>query len=582
MRRGQDKSGPKLRAEFKSPSITDFSNSAVPQDFTFIVEKQIYKCKAAQLCPVSEVISNRINSVIFLSPTKTEYTNSEIRDSDNSFFEGFFYNFNSKQNNKPYCEKLKDPHHYFQVFLDSIAGNEIIIDKFNAFFLNYVATVLDIKPLITATEPFMATIQPHNLNCTNCVQILGYFSQHNIRREEVVKFVVDNWRELDCSFETLICYTSHATNDENDYDPDELRKLKKLIKMPYEFFEFVFSHPSFKPRVLQWMPWFVYLLITTNSQNPETPNPDFIKLLKYCDFKKAPSYLVDQIISTISYDEIPFDFIQTIEPLFCSKVDPQTKIKSLKTDKVLQLLKNSKIENEKKKNSKETAPRSQPKPTEIPAQTVPQQPSKQPVSKSSGIIELPFTPICNQNFNGIFSYFISQKKLRSSVKVFGGGNKESMLQHLFEYDSKMFEYYWDSYSRIDLSSLKNAWLVFSFKSYRVKLDHYSLATSPFMQRKDCPGIQPISWRIEGFDDYIEKVADIKSDTNWEKVALEIKNHALVKNGDVVETFRAVHSTKAYRTFKFTMMENKEKTKDYANQLKLNAIEFYGKLIPISS
>ena len=150
------------------PQLSDYSNSSLPRDFTFYIDKSEYRCISTQIYSISEAIYQ-----VILEKQRPIFS----------------YRFKT----------LKDPIKLFQSFIDSLDGKEIQIDESNAFFFNKIADELRIPQLKQATKPFMN----YKLSPSNALTIFGLMAQHNIVDEDVLKYVTKNWDNVFCNDEKV-------------------------------------------------------------------------------------------------------------------------------------------------------------------------------------------------------------------------------------------------------------------------------------------------------------------------------------------------------------------------------------------
>lgn len=184
----------------------------------------------------------------------------------------------------------------------------------------------------------------------------------------------------------------------------------------------------------------------------------------------------------------------------------------------------------------------------------------------------------NDLFKGVFNYIMTHKpnSFHHLVEVRCGGDLGSRVYKLFNYDD-IWSFNWNTYSKKELSVLKNAWITIQFPYHKLCLSHYTLASSRCVNGKNLEGLQPKSWKIEGSDDMEQ----------WTLLSL-IKNTQLMTKVDAVATFpvNAKQQQKQqnyFSCFKLTLINNgANPRKPFYDQLKLNAIEFYGVLMTIAS
>lgn len=547
-----------------SLELSNFADTHIRPDFTFIVDRCKYKCKTIQLCSISNLIFKQISNVHFIDIVEFQYNNLESDGIANDYDQYFSFNFdeikNENKNNNITCDKLKDPHHYFQLFLNAVEGKNITITKFNAFFLNYVASILQIDELKKATEPFMS----FKLNTTNAIQILFYFSESNIRNNEVINYVSSNWSKFDFPVETLLNYASSSKSSKNK---PEFSKLVKMLQFPYEFFNFIFSSKSFRPRSEDWLLNFIIILVKQHKDSR-----DYCLLFKYIKFEQISNVNISKAIRYIAFDVIPPGFVESFEKRFTSDIDGQPLIYE-EEEEILE--ENDYYDDELEDDEKEDD-------------------EDDDDNDNDKKIKFSFKHEYNTLFRGVFSFFKKNKIFDQNVRCFCGGAKQGLLFHLFEYnDSIIFEYYWDSFKTGN--DISNAWFVITFPNHKFKLKNYTLATSPISREYVQKGVQPKSWIIEGSNTVInaysshlsgnddEKANAQIDEAKWDLITKEEDSKVLLNNENTIKTFGVEKRYREYyRSFRYRMLKNNV-TPDvkWYGLLKLNAIEFYGTLVKCS-
>ncbi|OHT03347.1 hypothetical protein TRFO_29268 [Tritrichomonas foetus] len=182
-------------------------------------------------------------------------------------------------------------------------------------------------------------------------------------------------------------------------------------------------------------------------------------------------------------------------------------------------------------------------------------------------------------FKGIFSYFKSETNQHSSLfKKYvdvdcGGDNNGSKVYNLFNYHD-IWTYHWNTFSMTEGSLLKNAWLTIRFPYHKLTLTNYTFASTNIVKGATHRGLQPKSWTIEASDDM----------KNWILISKVIGTTELSDSKDIATFSTDIkNSSSSFSCFRIKLIENGAKPiKKFANQLKLNAIEFYGTLTPINS
>jgi hypothetical protein len=174
----------------------------------------------------------------------------------------------------------------------------------------------------------------------------------------------------------------------------------------------------------------------------------------------------------------------------------------------------------------------------------------------------------DQIIDGVFHQIIREQRndWHNYVYLSGGGTKEKMLPHLFEFDADhLFEYHWDNYDSRERIKPANAWLQVQFPFHSFVLTHYTIATSG----KQFPfNSQPRSWNLEGS-------ADGK---NWTLLAQVRREDRFKEQTMALATFSVPRVRQAFTHFKLTQLENfaKQGAANYG-EMRINAIEFYGTL-----
>lgn len=549
-----------------SLELSKFAEISTLPDFTFIIDGCEYKCKTIQICSISQVIFSQLPNFQISEEKGTE-------DDFKSYHQCFIYNFDEKnlnsnnQNENITCSKLKDPHHYFQLFIDAIDGKNITITKFNAFFLNYIAGILQVEELKKATEPFMT----FKLNTANAIQILFYFSESNIRNNAVINYVSSNWSQFDFPIEIIKSYIS---NDLSLEKSDKL-KLEKMLHFPYEFFDFIFSNKSFKPRNDEWLYQFIYLLVKRNKSIK-----NYNLLFRYVKFEKITNVDLNKVIKCIAIDSIPSNFVDSFEKRFISEIDGKVLANDDESDSEDFSYESQEEDNSDYDNDNNEANKNE---TNGSNTTIMEKKTK-------------FKYEFKKLFKGVFSFFKQENCFPQNVKCYCGGTKQSLLFHVFEYDDDLiFEYYWDSFSVKKGTDIKNAWIVVTFPNHQFKLKNYTIATSPKSREFVQNGVQPKSWIVEGSNTVIEanssitnigdidKAASEIEEAKWELIAKEDDNKAFLANTENIKTFGVEKKYHAfYRSFRFKMLKNNVSPDiQWYGLLKLNALEFYGTLVAVS-
>lgn len=550
-----------------SLELSKFTETSTLPDFTFIIDGRTYKCKTVQICSLSPVIFHQLQDF------------QSSKDNDKYYDRYFSYSFdeiNNNQNNNITCDKLKDPHLYFQLFLDAIEGKNITITKFNAFFFNYIANLLQIEEFVKATLPFMS----FKLNTANAIQILFYFSECNIRNKDAIDYVSSNWSQFDFPIETIKNYASKSSNKSDSL------KLEKMIHFPFEFFDFVFSNRNFKPRSDEWLFQFIHLLVKRNKAIKE-----YRYLFQYVRFEKLTNVDINKIIKCVSFDSIPSNFVENFEQRFISEIDGKVLVddEEYDSDEFLYDYQEEDAEDDEENvdnnnnNEEEDNNVYDDDDDDYDYNNNENQNLNQNETININEKKIKFTYKFGYHFKGVFDFFTQNKALDSNIRYYCGGTKQNKLYHIFEYDeNEIYEHYWDSFNGRTPNDIKSAWVVISFVNHQFKLKNYTIATSPESLEKIQNGVQPKSWIIEASNSVIKDISDI-DDAKWSIIAKEENSKAFIVNTKLDKTFGIEkRNHEFYRSFRFKMMKNNaQPSTQWCNLLKLNALEFYGTLVRIS-
>lgn len=522
-----------------------FAKTSVYPNFSFYIDGKTYKCQAFLLCSLSKLIESQVLS------------------------QHPVYSFEFKD--------IKDPNNFFDIFMSMLNGNSCEINHSNAIFLNHIANSLQIDSLISATQPYLSV----PINTSNALQLLTSYSELNINCPHVVKFIHSNFQYF-------------------QNDPQ-----KQLSQLSLNSLHFLFGSNEFKIKDENAYYKFVSKLI-------EDRGDEFSALFAYSNLAKLSHSQMNEIINFVSIDSFTNSFIDAIGSRFVKNVDPKSMIDQISDQKVQpqnvsnqnlkpkteqpsfnQLFQNQLIQKAQQPQPAVYNSTSIPKPQNSP-QTEPQNVNnnKPPVNhhqshytsydqnnyyyeedfneEEEGQIDLHYRGEKDE-FNGVFAFFKKDYPpydFSQYVQVTAGGDHPKQAYHLFDYDD-IWSFHWNTYSTRDYSIIQNAWLMIHFPYHRLLIDHYTLASTCKVQNKMLDGLQPKSWKLEGSNDQQQ----------WTLLSL-VRNSIAMKEVDAVATF-PTKSQEHFSYFKLTLIENGAKpTKPFANQLKLNAIEFYGYLEPL--
>ncbi|OHT14294.1 hypothetical protein TRFO_43123 [Tritrichomonas foetus] len=628
------------------PSLQRLKLSALPNDFTFIVDGNEYKCRSDQISLISKKIFTRMSNPSLEPREKYEY-----------IFKG-----------------LKDPRKHFEIFMKALNGESIEINEYNCFFMNYLTKELEIKQLLDMTKKY----EKIQLSEKNALSILLLNSENGIIRKDAISFVADKWNSLldkkiifQLPYEAYeavfrdIKFKKNSANSHFKFISDLVNNRGSEFQKLYKFVKFndlqtkdlctaidALSIDSISDDFFNSLEQRFCRRITGDpigfdnfDDDEEEDEEEDLSQFAMRQFNKRKATIdisdilsqikpVNQTISksqqssnkqTISQtkenqgkgNNTPVDIEKMKTSAKSTKKSKKKKSKSVKNSEQKPSLsdisnpntiKNTKTESKKlqpisnpnSNSNQNPIPNTNTKPGKLPktqqsTQQLSNKPSKStsqpnntpsqlqnqhqktsnkgaqqiPVSNAPTPINFPYHHEYNEEFCGVFNYFVSKRSLLKNIEIECGGDKQNMVHHLFEYDKTMFQFHWDSFSHTDGASLKNAWYSIFFLNHAFKLTHYTLASSQFVKGKVCPGIQPRSWKLE---------ACVERGAPWETIASEVKSE-LLQASTAVATFPAL-SSKFYKGFRLQLIENaSKKSCVYYNQLKLNGIEFYGVLMP---
>ena len=191
-------------------------------------------------------------------------------------------------------QTLKDPNDDFEQLIKLINGFEIDISISNVTLLNEVSKILQIQPLLKATDSFIKTIQrtpDNNLN------LLESYITHQIACPELINEIVSKW-DL---YETLTDSPKEG-----------------LLLLSVESLESLFSSENFSVSNEET---FFELIIKIIEQNGQP----YSSLFSYCDFTKLTSNQIFRMIEIVAFDSLPPYIVDSLEQIFIQGADSNVK-----------------------------------------------------------------------------------------------------------------------------------------------------------------------------------------------------------------------------------------------------------------
>jgi hypothetical protein len=515
----------------------------VPATFLFSLDGKQYRCEASAIAAVSPVVREQVGRSILT------------------------FQFTG----------LCDPHTYFPVFLNLLSGLEIDVNFENAFFLNAIGQILNIQPLSLYTsrviDSAMARLTP--------IALLRNLGEHGLDTESTAQFVITHWSEFEANPE--------------------------ILTLPFRALDDLFDNENFEPSS-------EIVLFNLICNLVEKRGREFVTLLRHIRVATLDPAEMRRYIDIVSFDEIPSLVIAAIDDrLVCDIARPDEEFPSPGLPPVHPPISASgRIPAAVPISAKQAVPAPIPTPTAgkptvsapipTPISAKPAAPPPMPASNSTkptvpppalarsgsaptqvgrGRAEPPrkvsiFNPTVEFRFlehydreriiDGVFREITREQRHEWSNYVYltGGGTKEKMLAHLFEFDpDHLFEYHWDNYDAKEKIKPANAWLQVQFPFHTFVMTHYTIATSG----KQFPfNSQPRSWNMEGS-------ADGK---NWIVLAQVRRDDRFREQTMALATFPVPKIRQPFSYFKLTQIENfaKQGAPNFG-EMRINALEFYG-------
>lgn len=483
------------------------STSVVPNDFLLIIDGEQYPC--------------HLTNLLMFSPTIQEH----IRQNPNiKYFK---------------IEKLKDPHHYMNVFLRLISGFSVEINVDNAFFLYELSKILQIKPLKDKTGEHCSI--PFNIS--NILQIIQNLADHGLDVTNASNFVAENWEIL-------------------KYKPE-------FLSLPLEVLDNVLKSQNFLPKtetdVFDW----IHNLVVTRGR-------EFSVLYDNCYLEKLTPPQIQVFIDDVSYDKIPDAVWEGIIERFKMPVDNTAKI----DDSVpLQTVPTSTVPMQPMITPKpqvQMQPQFQPIiQNQNPIQAQPQlhvhtQPAPQVLSHKEEPDKLPpgtIRAVCDPDYalDGVISQLRDRfpDSWKRCLYVTGGGSKQAKILQIFNYDDTKGAW-WDNYNGSGFAK-GDAWLMVRFYNHKLRLTGYTLGSCAKARNSH----QPRRWRVDGSLD----------GQHWSEVH-SVANSMAMNSPNALVTFELPRATEPLSYFRWTMLENHTRG-SVSNQYEfsVSALEMFGDLIP---
>lgn len=300
-----------------------------------------------------------------------------------------------------------------------------------------------------------------------------------------------------------------------------------LLSLSVSSLEYLFSSDTFQQNKEDTLFDLIIKIIEQNGQTYST-------LFSYCDPTKLTSNQLLKMIEIVSFDSIPQQLIDSLEQRFVQGSNLIIETYSDSTE--------SRILGNDSKSFKFNQ------------------------SYDDSFV-----------FKGIFHYILtySSNVFDKCVRLSCGSDKKRYLNSLFEYDD-IERYHWDNYSSSskDKSKLdiKNAWILISLPSHKIRLDDYT-----FVVLQNNTKNRPKSWII-----YARNHNDPPD--VWQKIDeknLKMNQNVFLAKERYIKTFTIPNNRNFYSQFKIQFTENQFKTKNGGEQeIALCGIEFYGTLARI--
>ena len=487
-------------------TLEDLASVPLPPSFTFVVDGKEYKCQASVAHAISPVIRK----------------NPMVQATSRFVFPG-----------------LKDPKNEFPNFMKLISGGEIDITPANAPFFCEIGRRLEIESLYTYSKNIITSIKPGD-----CMAVLKEVSEQGIEMGGLIDYVVKNWSQF-----------VHRPEIET---------------LPLHCLEEIFGHKGFRCGDVDAFFQLVCRIVETNGH-------EYCALFRFVDMTRLDSKQMEELLDLVNFDEVPLVLFEQFERrLMCEVADMEEEQDDVVVPQRGPFMLGA--HQPWPRQVQDLGDMSHPMyVSQVPGGdfTLPPrasgyttvQPAK-PVTPNTR--EFKWNPDWDENeedpvINGVFSYIIRTwpKTWQDLIEVDGGGTKQKMLIHLFEY-KQIFKFHWDSYdSKVGIKP-ENAWLQLHLTAHQLVLKHYSIATSVTRVNS-----QPKSWRLEASND----------GQTWVCIST-VRGYQKTKTAKQIVFTTPIQARVApYSYFKLIQTENWSKANAAnAGELRINAIEFYGTLI----
>lgn len=513
-----------------------------PCDFKLVVGDKEYDCYLHQLLNVSGTIQKLYKQ----NPQLKEYK----------------------------IKSLKDPHHYFPLFIQLISGKPANITFENSFFFKILAAELEIPAL----EAHALENQKISVTNDNVCKILEIYDEYNCNYTNLVDYLATNW-----SF---------------------FSQKSPMRNLPLHILQEILKNEKFQATDELSVNNWIHDLVSKRGA-------EFRALYNTRHFEKLTAKEMRDVISDVSYDEINPTLWQSLTnrlvlPLRSDdeedEEDVEEELGEEDTEEIndISSQQSNNVENEIENNQNQ-------QPQTI--QYTLQQPQQLATPTLSQIIQSQQAAAAAQqqqhhhshlhstaaNVQTAYKYPAGTRFLEYSSKetqhlenahkqlcgvvatlkydypdtwktmiyVTGGGNKVNRILQIFNYED-VFNGWWDTYSGIGTGfQKKDAWLCVKFNNHRLEMTGYTLGSCARVRYSH----QPRSWKVEASND----------NENWVKVN-EQKTQKMNVQQPLV--YFPMNKTKAYSYFKWTMLENNT-TQSMPNQYEFSvcALELFGILVP---
>jgi hypothetical protein len=526
-----------MDAELRPLTLRDIALATIPATFLFTLDGKEYHCQISSVAAVSPVLRDQISHSVFA------------------------FRFTG----------LRDPHAYFPLFLALLSGAEIDVNFENGFFLNAIAHELQIEALQTCT----ARIIDVPVIKANAITILRNLGEHGLDTARPAEFLIANWPEFEGN--------------------------QELLSLPFHSLDKLFDNETFSPTSES-------AFFDLNCKLIEKQGREFVALLRHIIVSQLEPAQMKKYIAIISIDSIPDVMVRELEDrLTCELVGsepgpgddfgedfpsilspPNPDARPLVPRSVLpQSHDPPPIQRSVLVQSSEPPPRPAPAPAPVAvprSASAPANAAKPPAPSRAAPAPAPSKKVSiwnataefryldnydrEQIIDGVFNQIIREQSRdwNNYVYLTGGGTKDKMLCHVFEFDhDHLFEYHWDNYDSREKIKPANAWLQVQFPFHSFMVTSYTIATSG----KQFPfNSQPRSWNLEGSMD----------GKSWIMLAQVRKEDRFKDQTMALATFPVTKIRKPFCYFRLTQLENFAK-QGAANfgEMRINALEFYGTL-----